>query len=96
MAGDLGGMGNASEIAPKVPFHFQRHPILQKVVPLREKLRGKIPQTLFGILAVGGTSKVHLRIDESIAALPALSLRFVFEEFHQMPALRTFGLKNSP
>ena len=87
-------MADSFKIAFKIAFHFNCHPILEQVLFLGQKLRRQIADTLLRILAVGGTAKIHLRIDETVSAIAALARRIVFEKLHCVITLGALDFKN--
>ena len=87
-------MPDPFEVHFEIAFHFHGHPILEKIFFLSQKLRGQGPQALFGILTIGCTTEIHVRIDKPVAALTTFSGGVIFEELHGVTTFWALGFKD--
>ena len=75
-------MADAFEILSEIAFHLNGHPVLQQVLFLGHQFRGQIPETLLGILTVGGAAEIHLGVQDPLPAFFAAAGGIVFKELH--------------
>jgi hypothetical protein len=96
VSGDIGRMADPSKILAKVSLHLNSHSVLQKIIFFSQELRGEVSQALLSILAVRGTAKIDIGVQESMAALLATTGGVVLKKLHFAAALGAPYLKNGP
>jgi hypothetical protein len=84
-------MADALEVAPEIAFHLDGHAVLEQVFLLQQELLGQGADTLLGVLAVGCTPEIQIRVDEAVLAFGAFTGRVVLEE---LDVGTTFGARN--
>src|SRR6056297_6527 len=80
------------EIILEILAHFHSDLVLEQILADLFDLFRQGSQALLSILAVCGTAKIHLWIDETMSAMGTLPGCIILEEFHVLAAFRAFGL----
>jgi hypothetical protein len=89
-------MADPSKVPAKVSLHFNSYSVFHKIIFFSQELCGKVSQALLSILAVRGTAKIDIGVQESMAALLATTGSVVLKKLHVAAALGADYLKNGP
>ncbi|VTR66351.1 hypothetical protein DESC_480061 [Desulfosarcina cetonica] len=88
------GVADTLEVALEIALHLDGHTVLEQIIGLEQEFLGQRADALLGILAVGRTAEIHVRIDEPVLAFWAFAGRVVLKKLDAGAAFGACHLKD--